>query len=211
VSGKPFRGFESHPLRQTIAECRLRNADFMKESSKESMKSGLKLVLMALTLIVAFTTLSSDVVGQSRRRARRATICGNPKLACKSSVTFQPYDLPFRLPQNAVIWESENFYAVILKSMKVAMKEGDEDCAVFIPETDRLAAQEVFPDHKVFTSRCAEPGQLFYTNTSGGRLIMAVYAGATAAQANRFLANVKASGQFPGAYLKRMRAGFNGT
>jgi hypothetical protein len=183
----------------------------MKESSQELMKSRLKLVLMALALFVAFTNLSGDVAGQSRRRARRAAICGNPKLACKSSVMFQPYDLPFRLPENAVIWESENFHAVILKSMKVAMKEGDEDCSVFIAETDRLAAQELFPDHKVFTSRCAEPGQLFYTNTSGGRLIMAVYAGATAAQANRFLAAVKATGQFPGAYIKLMRAGFNGT
>jgi hypothetical protein len=175
------------------------------------MKSRLKLVLMALALVVTFTTLSGDAVGQSRRRARRAAICGNPKLACKSSVTFQPHDLPFRLPENAVIWESENFYAVILKSMKVAMKEGDEDCTVFIAETDRLAAQELFPDHKVFTSRCAEPGELFYTNTSGDHLIMAVYAGATAAQANRFLADVKATGKFPGAYIKRMRAGFNGT
>jgi hypothetical protein len=178
---------------------------------EDLMKSRIKLVLLALALFGTFTTLASDVVGQSRRRARRAAICGNPKLACKSSVTFQPYDLPFRLPENAVIWESENFYAVILKSMKVVMKQGDEDCTVFIAETDRLAAQELFPDHKVFTSRCAEPGELFYTNTSGDHLIMAVYAGATAAQANRFLTVVKASGQFPGAYLKRMRAGFNGT
>jgi len=74
----------------------------------------------------------------------------------------------------------------------------------------------LFPDHKVFTSRCADPGEensgmLYYTNVDGKYRIMAVYAGATAARANRFLADVKASGQFTGAYIKRMRAGFNGT
>ncbi len=40
---------------------------------------------------------------------------------------------------------------------------------------------------------------------------MAVYAGPTLAEANRVLAAVKATGKFSGAYVKRMRAGFNGT
>jgi hypothetical protein len=40
---------------------------------------------------------------------------------------------------------------------------------------------------------------------------MAVYAGATQADANRMLATVKATGKFPGANIRRMRAMINGT
>jgi hypothetical protein len=40
---------------------------------------------------------------------------------------------------------------------------------------------------------------------------MAIYAGLTPAEANRMLAAVKATGKFPGANLRRMRATFNGT
>jgi hypothetical protein len=40
---------------------------------------------------------------------------------------------------------------------------------------------------------------------------MAVYAGATLADANRMLAMVQATGKFPAANIRRMRAGFNGT
>ncbi|MDT7604021.1 MAG: hypothetical protein QOF61_2018, partial [Acidobacteriota bacterium] len=41
--------------------------------------------------------------------------------------------------------------------------------------------------------------------------ILAVYAGATRAEAERTLADVKATGKFPGANLRRMRAEINGT
>ncbi len=40
---------------------------------------------------------------------------------------------------------------------------------------------------------------------------MAVYAGATLADANRTLRAVKATGKFPGANIRRMRAIMNGT
>jgi hypothetical protein len=40
---------------------------------------------------------------------------------------------------------------------------------------------------------------------------MAVYAGITQAEANRMLAKVKATGKFPGANIRRMRAVMNGT
>jgi len=143
---------------------------------------------------------------QTQRRTY-GTICGNPKVACRTEVTFQPHDLPFRLSQNAVIWESELFYAVMLKSKPAK----DDNCDVFIPETDRLAAQALFPDRKVFASRCVEPGEMYYTNTKPNQRIMAVYAGKTLAEANRVLAAVKATGKFPGANVRRMRTGFNGT
>ena len=163
------------------------------------------LVSMALLLL-----LSSALIAQSHAKVKRASaaaICGNPNVTCKTSVTFQPYDLPFRVPANAVILDTELFYVVILKSVPAK----DESCDVFIPETERLAAQALFPDHKVFASRCVEPGELFYTNVSENQRMMAVYAGPTLAQAKRVLAAVKATGKFPGANMRRIRTGFNGT
>jgi len=74
-----------------------------------------------------------------------------------------------------------------------------------------LAAQALFPDHKVFSSCCTEPGSLFYTTIDDKYRIMAVYAGTTLAESKRVLAAVKATGIFPGAYVRRMRTGFNGT
>jgi hypothetical protein len=160
---------------------------------------------MALLLL-----LSSAVVAQSHAKTRRASaaaICGNPQVTCKTSVTFQPHDLPFRVPAKAVILDTELFYVVILKSVP----SNNDGCDVFIPETERLAAQALFPDHKVFTSRCAEPGELFYTNVNQNQRIMAVYAAATLAEAKRVLAAVNATGKFPGANIRRIRTGFNGT
>jgi hypothetical protein len=121
--------------------------------------------------------------------------------------SFQPFDLPFRFPGQSVIDETDPFYAVILKSVKVS----DSDCDTFVPETERLQAQAMFPDHKVFTDRCIEPGNLFYTNVAQNQRIMAAYAGSTLAEAKRFLAAVKATGKFPGANLRKMRIGENGT
>jgi hypothetical protein len=169
--------------------------------------SRLRFVTIATAVGLAFAIVTPGVFGQGRRRARPPAICGNPTVACKSSVTFHPYDLPYKLPENAVIWESEFFYAVLLKSMKADY----DDCDRFIPETERLAAQTLFPDHKVFTSRCSDIEELFYTNLSEKHRIMAVYAGRTLAEAKLFLETVKATGKFPGASLRRTRTGFNGT
>jgi hypothetical protein len=97
----------------------------------------------------------------------------------------------------------------MLKSMKVADEFGE--CERFISEEDRLEAQSLFPRNKVFTSRCTEPGDLYYTDTDPKQRFMAVYAGRTRAEAERTLERVKATGKYPGANLRRMRAGFNGT
>jgi hypothetical protein len=50
-----------------------------------------------------------------------------------------------------------------------------------------------------------------YTNTSPRAHFMAVYGGMTLAEANRMLARVRATGKFPGANIRRMRAMINGT
>lgn len=164
-------------------------------------------VVVVLTLIMAGGAATVGQPHSSRQRRQRGSICGNPRVVCKTSATFQPNDLPFRLPENSVIFDTELFYAVILKSVVAA--EGD--CNTFISETERLQAQGLFPERKVFASRCADIENLFYTNVSPKARVMAVYAGVTVAEANRVLAAVKATGKFPGANLRRMRTGFNGT
>jgi hypothetical protein len=170
---------------------------------------------------VAFGLLTGSILGDTlaqshaRQSARKASICGDPTVACKTTATFQPNDLPFRVPKDAVIIDTVPFYSIILQS--VAAPDGS--CDVFTPESDRLAAQALFPDHKVFSSRCLDPGNLFYgdvtnrqvANLSDTHRIMAVYAGASLAEAKRFLETVKATGKFPGANIRRMRTGFNGT
>ena len=165
-------------------------------------------IFLAITALAVSSFFSIDAAAQRRRpKAQHFSVCGNPKIPCKSVATFEPYDLPFRVPANAVIWDTELFYAVVLKSMK----SSGGSCNVFVPEPERLAAQALFPDHKVFSSRCSEPGQLYYTNTSPKAYFMAVFAGNTLAEANRMLATVQATGNYPGASIRRMRAGFNGT
>jgi hypothetical protein len=106
-----------------------------------------------------------------------------------------------------MIFDTELFYAVML----VSVSAPDDSCDVFVPEGQRRAAQSLFPDHKVFASRCAEPGEVSYSNTSSKAHFMAVYAGSTLADANRMMAAVKATGKFPGASVRRMRAMVNGT
>jgi hypothetical protein len=177
-------------------------------------QTGISWSLSALVLIVVLVTLGplTAVAAQSHsktQRARKATICGNPLVNCRldRNAHFEPFDLPFRIPNRAVIDDTELFYAIILKSVAVS----ETDCDTFVPESERLAAQSLLPDHKVFSDRCTEPGQLFYTNTSEKHRFMAVYAGLTLADAKRFLAIVKATGKFPGANLRRMRTGINGT
>jgi hypothetical protein len=157
--------------------------------------------------VIAGSLLEENAAGQRRRLTTHASICGNPQVPCKTIATFQPNDLPFRVPKNAVIVDTELFYAIILKSVGV----GEQDCDVFVPEKERRQTQALFPDHKVFASRCADPETLFYTGMSPKHRFMAVYAGTTLAEAKRMLGVVRATGKFPGANIRRMRTGFNGT
>ena len=173
--------------------------------------------LFCVALLAALFAASSDfaVAGNAaqrraaqRRPQRPSRICHDPTVACRTSTEFPPHDLPFEPPPRAVIWETQEFYAVILKSVRA---RDEVDCDTFVSEDERLAAQKLFPRRKVFTSRCNEPVSTYYTNTAPAQRFMAVYAGTTRAEAERMLATVKATGKFPGANLRRMRAGFNGT
>jgi hypothetical protein len=229
-AAKPHRGFESHPFRHLIADFRLAISDWHQFTVKLAIgnwqstnaqtynhASQLMKTIAFLTLIVVAAFVSStDIAAQSHRLVRHGgEICGNPKISCKTSATFAANDLPFQVGKNMVIVDTVPFYAVILKSMAA----GDDSCDVFIPEADRLAAQELFPENKVFSSRCTDPENLFYADVtsrnpryfSQTHRIMAVYAGKTLVEAKKMLAAVKTTGKFPGANIRRMRTGFNGT
>jgi hypothetical protein len=153
------------------------------------------------------STRGNELAAQKRRPQKGATVCGSPKGSCGSGMTFQPYDLQFRLPKNAVIFDTEPFYAIILKSVSAPK----DDCNAFVPEEERTKAQALFPDNKVFASRCYEAGSVYYMPVSDNQHFMAVYAGRTRAEAGRMLTAVKATGQYPGANIRRLRAGINGT
>lgn len=159
-----------------------------------------------LTLICVILGMAITTVSQRRSRQRNS-ICGNPQVACKTTATFKANDLPFQIPANAVIWDSELFYAVILKSVRAEQ----EDCNTFISEEERLQTQALFPTKKVFTDRCYDIENMNYTNVDPNYRFMAVYGGTTFAEAQRTLAAVKATGKFSTPYIKRMRTGFNGT
>ncbi|HEX8072118.1 MAG TPA: hypothetical protein VF546_19380 [Pyrinomonadaceae bacterium] len=162
----------------------------------------------AVCLLLLLTAGAAAQRGAPRRKPQpKGAVCGDPTVACKTSATFEPYDLPFRISERAVIWESEPFYAVVLKSVRAP----NDDCQKFVPEAERQAAQRLFPNNKVFTSRCADAGSLYYTGTAENVHFMAVYAGRTRAEAARLLEQVKTTGQFPGANLRQMSIGFNGT
>lgn len=165
-----------------------------------------------LSLFVLLALLGSGAVtpaNQSNAKRPRGSICGNPKLPCKTTATFRPYDLPFRVPENSVIYDTELFYAVVLKSTRAK----NDDCSVFISDEERLQAQASFPENKVFSSRCVDIENLGYwiNGVSPEIRILAVYAGPTMSDARRMLAQVKATGRYNDATIRRMRTGFNGT
>jgi hypothetical protein len=169
------------------------------------MRKKLSLCAVLLGLLAA----GGASAQRGRKAPRLGAVCGDPTVRCRTSIEFQPYQLPFRIPANAAIWETEQFYAVILKSVRDESKAGD--CNIFVPEAEREAAQALFPRNKVFGSRCMEPGDLFYTDVAEGSQFVAVYAGRTRAEGLAMLERVKATGKYPDANLRRMSAGFNGT
>ena len=159
------------------------------------------LLLVACLVVVGFF-LPADAVAQRRL----GKICGDPHVRCAGSEQFQPWELTFALPKNAVIYESEFFYSVILKSVK-----NPPNCESAFSEDERMEIQNMFPKNKVFALKCQEPGEMYYTNVANDASFLGVYAGKTRAQADAFLKTVKAAGKFPGASLRRMKAGINGT
>jgi hypothetical protein len=171
-------------------------------------KAQLVCVVLLGLLAAGSNSRGAAPAAQGRRVGKRpAAVCPDPTARCRTSVPFEPHQLPFVVPRNVAIFETEKFYAVILKSAR----DKTQDCTGFVPESERLEAQKLFPRRKVFASRCSEPDELYYEGIDSEVMFMAVYAGRTRAEADATLAKVKASGKFPSAYLKRTSTGFNGT
>ena len=70
---------------------------------------------------MAVISLSTDAAAQRRL----GKICGDPNAPCRGQEQFQPWELTFAFPKNAVIYESEYFYSIILKSVKL---KDQNDC-----------------------------------------------------------------------------------
>src|SRR4029434_8490934 len=107
------------------------------------MKSEPIRKIVLATLVSVILTSASTTMAQKRKPAKHPSVCGNPNLTCPSEIQLDPYALPFRFPKNGVIYETELFYAVILRSVSSA----PDSCDNFIPEPERLAAQILFTNN----------------------------------------------------------------
>ena len=126
----------------------------------------------------------------------------DPAKSCSDS-GFKPHELCFEVPKDQIAraeYLSESFYAIILETA--------ERCT--ISEEERLQAQKLFPHTKVFSMRfyCDENIEeiISYTNVNDKFGFLAVYAGPGLNEANSRLAEVKATGRFLGANIRRMQA-----
>ena len=162
-----------------------------------------------LLVTVATLMLVATFAVTAQKKAKLGKVCGDPTLTCKSAESFQAFDLPFDTGKNFVIYESEKFYGIVLKSAKL---KNWGDCAnPSFAESERLPIQEMFPHNKVFALNCVETGMNYYTGVAGKTAFIGVYAGLTLAEANKFLKTVQATGKFPGIKVRRMQIGVNGT
>ena len=158
----------------------------------------IKPIVLAASLLLA---LPSMLVPQTSGGA----VCHQPSVQCSSSYSFAPYQLPFTIKEKLVFgksYRSEQFYAVVLKSVKAA---GEPDCS-FVSEDERLEAQRSFPTRKAFTSHFNCPEELIgYENVDNEFNFLAVYGGKTLDEAQRVLRQVTSNPRYTEAYLKRIR------
>lgn len=167
-------------------------------------------ILLLVALIMMCVIFSFEGNAQ-KRPAKFGKICGNPNVKCGTGeVIFQEHEIPFEVSAqgNPIIIDSEPFYAVILKSVKL---NSETNCDNAFSENERLEIQTLFPDNKVFALKCSDAGDVFYTNVANDVSFIAVYASKTSAEAKRFLKTVQKTGKFKGANLRKMQAGINGT
>ena len=169
------------------------------------MKTNL-IMLFAICLISTGTIFGQ---GSKKQKVVPGKICGNPSIKCKSNESvFADWDIQFELPDNYVIYESETFYAVILKSQKINDRFGGEKtCQPVVTETERSDIQKLFPNNKVFAQNCGY-GPVNYSEDS---VFLAVFAGRSSAQAKSFLKIVNNTGKFRDAYIKKLQVNLNGT
>jgi len=155
----------------------------------------IKLIGLVICLIVP-GTFPAQIQG---------ALCQQPTVKCPSSYSFAAYQLPFTIKEKLVFgksYQSEEFYAIVLKSVKAA---GDPDCS-FVTEAERLEEQKWWPSRKVFASHLNCPEELVvYDNVDNNFNFLAVYAGKTLKEAQRLLNQIRVNPRYSQAYLKRMR------
>lgn len=157
--------------------------------------------------VIKFWMLAAFVLAAATAaQAQSGVICGFPR-NCVPAYKFKPYELPFSTGRQAKFKagdhvESDYFYAVVLGVIKTAdTSEGDD---FFFNETKRLAAQKLFPDNKVFASRCCgNGGAVSYEGLSDTYNFLAVHGGENEEDATRLLSIARR--KYPSAEIKRMR------
>jgi hypothetical protein len=136
----------------------------------------------------------------AKKVVTQGEICPDPERPCVDVERFKPNELSFRIAKKFDFDRGQDrsapFYAAILKSGELCR----------IPDAERVAAQALFPGHKVFVHRyfCEDFGdKVTYTNVNRKAGFIAVYAGKTEAEAKAFLAEVR--GKYPDANIRRMQ------
>ena len=148
-----------------------------------------------INIALAFFLITASAFADSQGKVQP-----DPERACPG---FKPHELCFETPKDGIArveYLSEPFYAVILKTT--------EPCGV--TEEERLQAQALFPRSKVFSMRfqCEDNFEenISYTNVDAKFGFLAVHAGTTLEEARKRLAEVNATGRFPGANIRKMQA-----
>ena len=132
------------------------------------------------------------------RVVTQGNVCPDPDRPCDG---FKSNELSFKIAKKFDFDRGRDksvpFYAVILKSAAL--------CS--ITEEERLRVQTLFPSRKAFVHQyfCQDHGdKVTYTNVNEKFGFIAVYAGETEGDARKILAQVKTTGQFPDANIRKI-------
>ncbi len=165
--------------------------------------------LISFAVCLLLLAFAQDAFSQRAKIVSR--VCGDPSAACAKRAAFKNEDIPFGYNENAVVAETAEFYAVILKSAKLS--EG-ADCEKTPADFDTESYQYNFLRNKVFVARgCYSIQNNYYTKVGNNVIALAVFAGNTKAEADAFLRKVKSITHLntDGAYTLKIATGFNGT
>jgi len=162
-------------------------------------------ILKRLRLLVCLLglLLAADIAADAQ--ARKMWLKVNPSPKCGTDdICYEVMNFPKEGTAFGEI-KSDFFYAVVLRTT--------EECGV--SEKERRAIQELFPKNKVFTStmdcELSEDNTSYENIGENGNGFIAVYAGRSKAEAEKFLQTVKAKNKFPGANVRKTRVVFSGT
>jgi len=168
------------------------------------MRNTIPFALCLLLLLLA-----QDAFSQKAKIVSR--VCGDPSAACAKRAAFKYEDIPFSFVENAAVAETAEFYAVIVKSAKLAE---NADCEKTPEDFDIESYQFNFLKNKVFVARgCYSIQNNYYTKIGDNVIALAIFAGNTKAEADAFLKKVKGISHLntSGAYVLKISTGFNGT